>query len=345
MRSAGRAGVSVAVSSFLVAVGVVAVAAAMLAGQEPGQSKAPFEDWLKELRQEALAKGISQATVEAALGEVAVLPVVVERDRAQAEQVLPIDTYLKRRVDARTVRTARRALRAHGPLLRKVSARYGVPAATLVSVWGLESTFGRFSGIRPTIPALATLAYDDRRSALFRAELLDALRILDRGDIELAGMKGSWAGAMGQPQFMPSSYLKYAVDFDGDGRRDIWSSRGDTFASIANYLRERGWTKGQRWGRAVRLPAKTAALEEAAPLRVEGCVAERQMTVRLPLSRWRALGVRTEAREALPRASIEASLVRAGSRAFLVYGNYETLLAYNCAHAYALSVALLSDRL
>ena len=336
VRSAGRAAVSVV---------SVVLAAVILAGQEPGQEKATFGEWLKGLRQEALAKGISPATVEAALGEVAVLPVVVERDRAQAEQVLPVDTYLKRRVDVRTVRTARRMLRQHRPLIRKVAAKYGVPPATLISVWGLESTFGRFSGVRPTVPALATLAYDNRRSEMFRSELFDALRILDRGDIELARMKGSWAGAMGQPQFMPSSYLKFAVDFDGDGRRDIWSSRGDTFASIANYLEEHGWTKGQRWGRAVRLPAKTAAIEEAAPLRVEGCVAERQMTVRLPLSRWRALGVRTDAKQPLPRAGFEASLVRTGSRAFLVYGNYEALLAYNCAHAYALSVALLSDRM
>jgi membrane-bound lytic murein transglycosylase B len=336
VRSAGRA-IGVAV--------LVALACGLVFGQEPGRELAPFEDWLKELRQEALAKGISQSTVEAALGEVTVLPVVIERDRTQAEQVMAIDTYLKRRVDARTVRTARRMARQHGPLLRKVTAQYGVPSSILIAVWGLESTFGRFSGVRPTIPALATLAYDNRRAALFRAELFDALRILDRGDIELARMKGSWAGAMGQPQFMPSSYLKYAVDFDGDGRRDIWSSRGDTFASIANYLREHGWTTGQRWGRAVRLPAETAAIDEAAPLRAEGCVAERQMTVKLPLSRWSALGVRTETGQKLPRTSFDASLVRAGSRTYLVYGNYEALLAYNCAHAYALSVALLSDRM
>jgi len=342
--SAGVAVTSVGRTVVGVVLAVLA-AGAILAGQGPGQERAPFEQWLIELRQEALALGISEATVDSALGAVEALPVVVERDRAQAEQVLPVETYLKRRVDARTVRTARRMLRQHGPLLRKVSANYGVPPATLIAVWGLESTFGRFSGIRPTIPALATLAYDNRRSQLFRAELFDALRILDRGDIELARMKGSWAGAMGQPQFMPSSYLRYAVDFDRDGRRDIWASRGDTFASIANYLREHGWTTGQRWGRAVRLPAKAAALEEAAPLRVEGCVAERQMTVPLPLSRWRALGVRTDASQPLPRANLDASLVRAGSRAFLVYGNYEALLAYNCAHAYALSVALLSDRM
>jgi membrane-bound lytic murein transglycosylase B len=334
-------GVAVRTGRWAIVLGLVTVVIGVLSGQE----KPAFDAWLSGVREEAIAKGISEATVERALTGVAVLPVVLERDRTQAEQVLPLDTYLKRRVGVKTVRTARRMLRQHGALLRKVSARYGVPPPTLVAVWGLESTFGRFSGVRPTIPALATLAYDDRRSAMFRAELFDALRILDSGDVEPAHMKGSWAGAMGQPQFMPSSYLRYAVDFDGDGRRDIWSSRPDTFASIANYLGEHGWVRGERWGRAVRLPAKIRALEEAAPLRPEGCVAERQMTVKLPLSRWRALGIRTDAGRPLPRADMEASLVRAGSRSFLVYRNYEALLGYNCAHAYALSVALLSDRM
>ncbi|HSK09684.1 MAG TPA: lytic murein transglycosylase [Vicinamibacterales bacterium] len=328
------------------AAGWVVVAVAVVAGGLGlAQEKAPFEGWLDELRRDALAAGISQATVDSALAGVEPLPVVVERDRAQAEHVLPLDLYLKRRVDARTVRTGRRMVQEHRGLLAKISDRYEVPPSVLVAVWGLESTFGRFSGVRPTVPALATLAYDNRRGPMFRAELFDALRILDRGDIELPKMKGSWAGAMGQPQFMPSSYLKYAVDFDGDGRRDIWTSRADTFASIANYLQQHGWTKGERWGRAVRLPAKMAAVEEAAPMRPEGCAAVRTMSVPLPLSRWQELGVRTGAGAALPRAGMDASLVRAGSQAYLVYRNYEALLGYNCAHAYALSVALLSDRL
>ena len=233
----------------------------------------------------------------------------------------------------------------HRAVLKRASSKYRVPSPVIVSVWGLESTFGRFTGTRPTIAALATLAHDNRRAAMFRSELIDALRIIDAGDVNLVNMTGSWAGAMGQPQFMPSSYLKYAVDADGDGRRDIWRSQADAFGSIANYLKEHGWKAGERWGRAVRVPkAVEGKVADAAPMRLQGCAAERQMTVPLPLSRWRSLGVTTEGRAALPKSKLPASLVRAGSRSFLVYENYESILAYNCAHAYALSVALLSDR-
>jgi membrane-bound lytic murein transglycosylase B len=214
-----------------------------------------------------------------------------------------------------------------------------------VAVWGLESNYGRFSGVRPTVPVLVTLAYDGRRAALFRSELLDALRIVDRGDIELARLKGSWAGAMGQPQFLPSSYLQYAQDFDEDGRRDIWSSVPDVLASIAFYLKSRGWENGQLWGRRVSLPADfDEKLGLKATLRAEGCRAVRQLTTPLPLDDWRAFGVRTASGAALPRAKLPASLLRVDGEAFLVYRNYETLLTYNCAHSYAMSVALLSDR-
>ena len=161
-----------------------------------------------------------------------------------------------------------------------------MPKSILVSVWGLESNFGRFAGVRPTVPVLATLAYDGRRAALFRGELLNALRILDRGDIELERLKGSWAGAMGQPQFLPSSYLKFAQDFDGDGRRDIWTSLPDVLASIANYMASNGWVHGESWGRRVKLPPDfDARLGAKAPLRSEGCRAVRQLTEPMLLKR------------------------------------------------------------
>jgi membrane-bound lytic murein transglycosylase B len=313
--------------------------------QQDGQA-VPFSDWLAGLRKEALARGISQRVVDEALGTVEPLEVVVERDRTQAERTLPLDEYLAKRLDAKTIRTARDMARHHATLLARVSRRYGVPANVLVAVWGLESNFGRFTGVRPTIDALATLAYDNRRAALFREELFSALQILERGDIDLANMKGSWAGAMGQPQFMPSSYLKYAQDFDNDGRCDIWNSPADVFASIANYLKQQGWEHGVRWGRAVKVPERVAQqVTDAAPLRSQGCEARRQMSEPLPVSRWRALGVRTERGGALPRSEIQASLVRAGERSFLVYQNYQTILDYNCAHAYALAVAMLSDQI
>lgn len=324
---------------------------AMIPSVASGQEAAsrppvPFADWLADLRKEALARGITERTVDLALTGVEPISIVVERDRTQAERTLTIDQYLKQHVGRKTVKTAREMARRHAALLKKVSAQYGVPAAIIVAVWGIESNFGRFSGVRPTIASLATLAYDNRRAAMFREELFDALQMLDRGDIELSKMKGSWAGAMGQPQFMPSSYLKYAEDFDGDGTRDIWGSQTDVFASIANFLKQNGWTPGARWGAAVLLPnAGADKIEAEAPLRTAGCEAVRQMTGGLTSERWRTLGVRLSAKQALPKSTPVASLVRAGTRSFLVYNNYEVLLQYNCAHAYALAVGLLADQI
>jgi membrane-bound lytic murein transglycosylase B len=298
------------------------------------------------LRRDALAAGITPETVEKALATVEPQPVVLERDRTQAEFTLTLPQYLERRLNRTLVTTARKRAVEHRAVLARVARTHDVPATTVVSVWALESNFGRFSGVRPTVPVLATLAHDGRRGELFRRELIDALRILDRGDIELAGLRGSWAGAMGQPQFLPSSYLKYAQDFDEDGRRNIWTSLPDVFASIAFYLKSNGWQEGESWGRKVRVPeAMVAKIDAAAPLRTEGCRAVRGLTTPLPLSKWQALGVRTAAGGRLPKAAMQASLLRADGQAFLVYRNYETLLSYNCAHTYALSVAMLSDRL
>jgi membrane-bound lytic murein transglycosylase B len=271
----------------------------------------------------------------------------VERDRTQAELTLSLDQYLRRRLTAHVVRVARETAVQYRGELRRTALQYGVPSSVIVAIWGMESNFGRFQGVRPTVPALATLAYDGRRQAFFRDELFAALRILDSGDAEAGALKGSWAGAMGQVQFMPSSYLRWAVDADGDGRRDIWNSFPDIFASIANYLKEHGWTKDQRWGREVHMGDKVAARAAAAvPLRLAGaCQAMREMSEARPLSDWRALGVTQKSGALLPASAIPASLVRVGRRRFLVYPNYEALLAYNCAHTYALSVAFLSDRM
>ncbi len=284
--------------------------------------------------------------MNAALTNLEPNPTVIERDQSQAEVVLSVDQYLQRRLTRAVVRTGRQMASKHDGVLSRVGAAYGVPPRILVSIWGLESNFGRFSGVRPTIQALATLAWEGRRGPFFRGELMDALEIVDRGYIPIERLRGSWAGAMGQPQFMPSSYLKWAQDFDEDGDRDIWASPPDIFASIANYLKEHGWSAGTTWGREVRPSGKSLrALREAAGMRTEGCRAERDMTNRLPLAKWQSLGVRTAAGAALPKADIEASLISSGKRLFLVYGNYESLLEYNCAHSYALAVALLSEQL
>ncbi len=237
-------------------------------------------------------------------------------------------------------------LQRHRATLDRVADRYGIPAPMLVSVWGLESNFGRFTGTYPTIAALATLAFDPRRRTLFRAELFDALTMLDRGDVTPDRMKGSWAGAMGQPQFMPSSYLKHAVDFDGDGRADIWSSHADVFASIANYLVAAGWVSGERWGREVRVTREVLdRIERDVRMRTSGCGARRQMTAARPLADWTGLGVRLADGGALPKADMTASLVKGERRHFLVYRNYLAVVDYNCSNSYAVSVGLLADRI
>lgn len=311
----------------------------------PSVNPQPFPEWLQGVREEALGRGISAATIELALRDVAPVEQILQRDRTQAEFKETLDQYIARRVGVPTIRTGRQMQTRHAAMLAKVSAAYKVPADVLVAVWGLESNFGRFSGVRPIVPTLATLAYDPRRSALFRSQLFDALAILEAGHIDLPRLKGSWAGAMGQPQFMPSSYLKYAVDFDGDGRRDIWSSHADVFGSIGNYLAINGWVPGQTWGRKVTLPSDTTLLSEEAVLRTTGCRAVKELTEPRPLATWQAIGVRTAAGTALPKADIPASLLRTDSGAFLVYPNYEVLLSYNCAHAYAMAVARLADRI
>jgi membrane-bound lytic murein transglycosylase B len=304
-----------------------------------------FDEWLAAFRTEAAGRGIRAEILDQALEGVQPVEQILERDRSQAEFTLDLEAYLKRRLTRQTVRTAQELYSRHRTLLQRIGKQYGVSPRILVAVWGLESNFGRFAGVRPTIPTLVTLAYDQRRSTMFRGELLSALEILNRGDIELDRLKGSWAGALGQPQFMPSSYLEYAQDFDGDGRRDIWTSEADVFASVAFYLQRHGWTEGTAWGREVKVPAAARAKVAVLPHRDAGCRAERIMTDPRPVSAWRRTGLRTMGGAALPAASVPASLVQAGKRSFLLYPNYGALLGYNCAHTYALSVGLLADRL
>ncbi|MEO5820441.1 MAG: lytic murein transglycosylase [Vicinamibacteraceae bacterium] len=312
----------------------------------PSPHDPAFAAWLDALRGDATAAGIRPATIDAAFATIVAQPVVLERDRSQAEFTLTLGQYVSRRLTPALLRLSKQHAERQRALLARVEKAHQVPRSILVAVWGLESNFGKFAGVRPTVPVLATLAYDGRRAALFRGELLNALRILDRGDIELERLKGSWAGAMGQPQFLPSSYLKFAQDFDGDGRRDIWTSLPDVFASIAAYMASNGWANGESWGRRVKLPADfDARLGSRAPLRSEGCRAVRQLTEPMLLNEWRALGVRTAKGAVLPKASMAASLLRVDQETFLVYRNYETLLTYNCAHSYAIAVGLLSDRL
>lgn len=335
-------------AAVLRSIGAVLLSVGLAAQSPPSVPPVPalrpsFDQWLAEFRAEAEARGLPPALLDRALTGIQPIEQILERDRTQAEFTLDLEQYLKRRLTRDTVRMAKRMHAKHRAVLRDVEKEYGVPSNVLVAVWGLESDFGRFPGVRPTIPTLATLAYDNRRGDMFRAELLSALEIVNRGDIELENLKGSWAGALGQPQFMPSSYLKFAKDHDGDGRKDIWKSHADVFASVAHFLQQHGWKKGERWGREVRIPAAVADDVIAIPLRDTGCRARRAMTDPRPLSEWRKLGLRTTSGGSLPASDIPASLVMAGKRSFLLYDNYDAFLGYNCAHSYTLSVGLLSD--
>jgi len=314
-------------------------------GQTQEVARPSFSEWLAGVRTDALARGIRPEVVDEALGGIEEpLPVVLERDRSQAETVLSLETYLNRAVAPKTIRAGREIVARHRKLLNEVSDRYGVPPRIIAGIWGMESSFGRFTGTRPIVAALATLAWDPRRSTFFRGELLDALEIVNRGDIELAGLRGSWAGAMGQVQFMPSSYLKFAEDWDGDGRRDVWSDEADIFASIANYLKGNGWRADETWGREVAVGREAARrIAGGVARRSGGCRARRDMTVALPRARWDELGVRLPGGKALPASMPPASLVSGTTRHFLVYQNYDALLEYNCANSYAISVALLGN--
>lgn len=294
-----------------------------------------FVSWLAGVKQEALGMGIRAETIDAAFKTTKPITKVVKFDRRQPEFTLTFEQYLEHMIPASIVRQGRAKLAENRTLLTQVSRKYGVPSRFLVAFWGIETRYGRFTGGFPVIDSLATLAYDGRRSAYFRKELFNALKILDAGHIAPEQMKGSWAGAMGQAQFMPSTFLSYASDFEGDGRIDIWNSRGDVFASAANYLAQIGWKGDQTWGREVRLPqgfdAKLAGLER-----------------KKPLAAWQALGVRRADGGDLPRADMSASLVIANDGqgpAFLVYDNFRRILNWNRSTNFALAVGLLADRI
>jgi membrane-bound lytic murein transglycosylase B len=314
----------------------------------PGAPEAPtppFEEWLQGLIAEARARGFSDELINATLSGLTPIDRVVERDTSQAEFTITLDRYFRTRVTPRVIRGGRENATEQHALLLRIQATYGVSPSILLAIWGLESHYGGFTGTYPVFQALATLAWQPRRAEFFRGELFNALAIVSGGYIDAKTMTGSWAGAMGQPQFMPSSYLNHAVDFDNDGLRDIWHSKADTLASIASYLRDAGWERGQTWGREVSVSEAARALIADIPKRDAGCSAKRQMTERRPLPIWREAGVRLKSGAPLPASDLPASLVDIGGRSFLVYPNYEAILDYNCAHLYALSVGMLADRL
>lgn len=308
----------------------VLITAALLSTQAVG---AEFGRCLEDIRSDALASGVQSTTADRLLTGVTPNPRVIELDRRQPEFVSTLGGYLKKRVSASRIRTGQKRLKTHQDLLARIQRDYGVPARYLVAFWGLETNYGRFVGTMNTVRSLATLACDRRRGEFFRGELIAAMQLVDQGTLEPDQLAGSWAGALGNFQFLPSVYRDHAVDADGDGRRDLWQSLPDAMESAAAFLRERGWQPGQRWGREVLLPDgfDFARLED-----------------QQPVADWADLGVTKATGEPLPAVDIPARLLLpAGVEgpAFLVYPNFDVIMRWNPSRLYALSVGLLADRL
>lgn len=301
----------------------------------PSSAQESFEVWLQGLKEEAIAAGISPATVEGALQGTQPNELVLKLDQNQPEFKLSLVDYLSRTISPTRIRKGVGFLREKKALLDEVAGRFGVQPRFLVALWGIETDFGRVTGSFDVIESLATLAYDPRRSLFFRAELLDALRILESGHVSKKKLQGSWAGAFGGMQFLPSVFYRYAVDYDADGTIDIWQGGGDLFASGAHYLARSGWLIDQTWGREVRLPPDFP--EEISSL-----------SIKKKIAAWQALGVRRTNGGDLPTRDLLASIIvpdKSDKRAFLVYNNFEVLLKWNRSFYYATAVGLLSDLL
>ncbi|WP_226627993.1 lytic murein transglycosylase [Alloyangia pacifica] len=329
--------------NFLITGGALALLAGCGGGGYSGGAAAPddptlqpqpnpgWDAWVASFRSRALAQGISAGTYDAAFRSAGFLPGVVERDRSQTEFTRTLEDYLAITANEQKVSQGRSELRRNMGVLREIEARYGVPPHVVCAVWGMESSYGTRRGNIPVISACSTLAYDGRRGAFFEAQALAALRILERGDIDPAHLTGSWAGAMGHTQFIPTTYQSYAVDFRGDGRRDIWSDDPtDGLASTANYLSRSGWRRGEPWGLEVLLPAGGASMAGGSRSGAG----------------WASAGVRPAAGGSLPSGSGKLLLPQgAAGPAFLVYRNFSVILRYNNAQNYGIGVGHLSDRL
>jgi membrane-bound lytic murein transglycosylase B len=295
----------------------------------PGDS---FASFLTGVRAEARAAGIRLLTLDRAFAEVTPNQKVLDRDHHQPESTWTWARYRGVVIGDKRIADGRQAVAVNRALFQRVEQRFGVGAGAIAGIWGLESSYGTGTGDFRVVEALATLAWEGRRASFFRGELMAALKILDHGDVAPGAMTGSYAGAMGQPQFMPTSYLRYAVDFDGHGRRDIWTSKGDVLGSIANYLAQSGWRAGETWGQPVAAPAGLDA---------PGREAKR------PIAEWARAGVRPLSGRWAAAADTPAGLVApdgAGGDSFLVFGNFNAIRRYNPSDYYALAVGLIGDQ-
>jgi membrane-bound lytic murein transglycosylase B len=294
-----------------------------------------FNEYVQSLKLEAKAQGIGASTVDASFVDVRFIERAVKNDRNQPEFKLTLDSYLPQAVPEWKVRQAQRLYREHYALLQRIGTEYGVQPRFIVALWGIETNFGKLTGKYSLISALSTLAYEGRREAFFKKELFAALRIIEQGHATPQTLKGSWAGAMGQVQFMPSSFLAYAVDQDGDGRKDLWHTQADVFASAAYYLQQHGWKENETWARRVRAPR----LLDPALVGLETSKS---------VAQWRALGVVNLDGSALPAVGQQASLVMPDDkegRAYLAYDNYKALMGWNRSNYFVVAVGYLADRI
>lgn len=290
---------------------------------------------IASLSKKARDEGISNSVIEGNLAKVKLSSRVLELDRRQPEFTTTFADYFNARVNEQRIQQGRKLLVQHRTLLNKIAEQYGVAPNYLVAFWGLETNFGSYFGKMQVLDSLATLACDKRRSDYFTGELMLALRIINTGSLPSKSLEGSWAGAMGHMQFMPSVFSKYAVDYDDDAKLDLWGSLPDVFASAANFLKGIGWETGDRWGREVRLPDNFPYLEAG-------------LNTKKSLTEWQKMGVRQIDGSALPLADMQASLLVPASYqgpAFLVYHNFEVMMRWNRSEFYALAVGHLADRI
>lgn len=308
-----------------------------------------FNQFVVELRAEALDKGYSASLVEKAFADVKFKPKIIKADRNQPEFVETLETYLPKRVPEWKVERARAKYKEHKELLDKIGADYGVQPRFIVALWGLESNFGKIQGNDPVISSLVTLSYDGRRGAFFKRQLWDALDIVQTGQAPFEKLKGSWAGAMGQAQFIPSSFKAYAVDYDKDGIKDIWSNPADVFASAANYLKSEGWNDNLTWGRQVKVPADFD-FDLAIPKSTNGRShwLKKWKETEVDLATWQARGVRRMDGSDLPNVNLKAAmLIPDGKkgRVYLAYDNYKVLMHWNRSYYFVTTVGYLADRI
>jgi len=313
------------------------------------KTQAEFQQYLTNLKQEAIAKGYDTQLIEQAFASAAYKEKVISADKNQPEVKETLETYLPKRVPQWKIDRARKLYKENQDVLEKVAKDFGVQARFIVAIWGLESNFGAIQGGHNVISSLVTLAFDGRREALYKRQLWAALDILKSGHITLDKFKGSWAGAMGQTQFMPTSFNAYAVDYNNDGRKDIWTTKEDAFASIANYLKQEGWNDNLTWGRQVQLPAdfdKQYILKRGTKTRKQWL--EYWNNSERSLADWQALGVRRADGSDLPNVAVDAALVMpddVNGRMYLAYDNYKVFMHWNRSYYFATSVGYLSDRI